>query len=202
MSRPAEVARGAARAGGLPRASANVVGCPGHDPADFLEMIVRPCEPGDWPSVWAILEPIFRSGETYAVPRDISSDGARSLWLDPAKRTFVAQDPPSGGLLGTYFLKPNAAGPGSHVCNCGYAVAADARGRGVASALCQHSQEEAQRLGFRAMQFNLVVSSNEGAVRLWQKLGFAIVGRLPGAFRHPSLGFVDAFVMYKHVVDR
>lgn len=105
-----------------------------------------------------------------------------------------------GAVIGTYFLKPNQPGLGSHVCNCGYVVAAQARGRGVAAAMCEHSQDQARALGFRAMQFNFVVATNESAVRLWQRQGFAVVGRLPGAFRHQKLGFVDALVMYKQLV--
>mgnify|MGYP001179023221 CR=1 FL=1 len=110
--------------------------------------------------------------------------------------TFVATDE-NGALLGTYYLKPNRAGPGDHVCNCDYIVSEDARGQAVVTQLCEHSQREAVRRGFRAMQFNLVVSTNEGAIHLWQKLGFDIVGTLPGAFRHPQQGYVDAFVIYK-----
>ena len=111
-------------------------------------------------------------------------------------RVSVAVDD-DGAILGTYYLKPNHEGGGAHVCNCGYMVAEQARGRGVASQLCEHSQAEARRRGFRAMQFNFVVSTNERAVRLWQSLGFQVVGRLPGAFRHPALGFVDALVMFR-----
>jgi len=110
----------------------------------------------------------------------------------------VARDP-SGAIIGTYYLKPNQPGLGSHVCNCGYVVSDRARGHGVATLMCVHSQQEAVRLGFRAMQYNLVVSTNDGAIRLWKKLGFDIVGTLPGAFRHPRMGFVDAFVMFKRV---
>ena len=153
----------------------------------------------DWPAVWTILEPIFRAGETYGFPLDVSEDGARSRWTDPPKAVFVVEDDESGAVLGTYYLKSNGEGPASHVCNCGYAVSVGARGRGIASAMCEHSQAEARRRGFRSMQFNLVSSSNEGAVRLWQKLGFEVVGTLPEAFNHPTQGFVDAFVMFKHL---
>lgn len=159
---------------------------------------IRPFEHSDWPSVWKIIEPVFRSGETYAFSTDISEAEARRAWIETPSVTYVAQDE-EGAVLGTYYIKPNQPGLGSHVCNCGYIVAENARGRGVASLMCDHSQNEAKRLGFRAMQFNLVVSTNEGAVRLWQNLGFEIVGRLPGAFRHPRHGFVDAFVMYKRL---
>ncbi|MGF1515928.1 MAG: GNAT family N-acetyltransferase [Elainellaceae cyanobacterium] len=156
---------------------------------------IRPAELGDWPSVWAIIEPVFRAGETYAFSPDLSEDEARHIWIDAPKATYIAEA--QGEVLGTYYIKPNQPALGAHVCNCGYIVGAQARGKGVASQMCEHSQREALRLGFRAMQFNLVVSTNEIAVRLWEKLGFSIVGTLPNAFKHSKLGFVDAFVMYK-----
>ncbi|MES1929177.1 acetyltransferase [Salinisphaera dokdonensis CL-ES53] len=153
----------------------------------------------DWAELWALIEPVFRAGETYSYPTDISEEQARAVWIEQPVATFVAVDAGTGELLGTYFLKPNQPGLGNHVCNCGYIVATKARGRGVASALCEHSQSEAIAHGFRAMQYNLVVETNTGAVRLWQRLGFEIVGQLPGAFRHPVEGEVDAFVMYKRL---
>jgi RimJ/RimL family protein N-acetyltransferase len=149
----------------------------------------------DWPAVWSILQPTFAAGDTYAYPPETSEAQARTLWAEAPLATYVARV--GGRISGTYYLKPNQPGLGAHVCNCGYVVAADARGRGIAAAMCEHSQREALALGFRAMQFNLVVATNTGAVRLWQRLGFAIVGTLPGAFRHRRLGDVDAHVMYK-----
>ena len=160
---------------------------------------IRPFHTDDWPQVWAILEPVFRAGETYSLDRDISQDEAYRIWVTAPTATFVCHD--EGSILGTYYIKPNHGGPGSHVCNCGYVVAPQARGRGLATAMCRHSQDQAHRLKFRAMQYNLVVSTNEGAVRLWEKLGFRTVGTLPGAFRHPTQGFVDAFVMFKTQED-
>lgn len=153
----------------------------------------------DWPAVWSILQATFRAGETYAFAPDITEAEGHAIWVEAPTATYVACDA-EGRILGTYFLKPNQPALGAHVCNCGYVVAASAQGRGVASRMCEHSQVEAVALGFRAMQFNFVVSTNEPAVRLWQKLGFAVVGRLPGAFRHPRLGYVDAFVMFKQLV--
>ncbi len=129
-------------------------------------------------------------GETYACPIDISEADARSAWLGKPAATYVAER--DGDVLGTYYLVANHPGPGSHVCNCGYAVSEAAQGRGVATRMCVHSQEEAIRLGFRAMQYNIVAASNTGAVRLWTRLGFDVVGTLPGAFRHPTIGLVDA----------
>lgn len=158
-------------------------------------MLIRPATPNDAPALWRILEPVIRAGETYALDRDLGERETLAYWLDPAKETFVAEE--SGRVLGTYFLRANQAGGGRHVCNCGYVTAADAIGRGVARRLCLHSLEHARARGYRAMQFNFVVSTNERAVRLWQSLGFEIVGRLPGAFEHPTLGYVDALVMYR-----
>jgi L-amino acid N-acyltransferase YncA len=128
-------------------------------------------------------------------------DQARRMWLEITEAAYVAQDD-DGELVGTYYIKPNQPTLGAHVANCGYMVAEQARGRGVASAMCEHSQEEAIRLGYRAMQFNLVVKTNQASVHLWKKMGFRVVGTLPGAFNHSKLGFVDAFVMYKVLVDK
>lgn len=150
----------------------------------------------DWPEIWAILEPVFREGETYAYAPDISEAEARRVWVEAPQSTYVARDE-TGAVLGTYYLKANQPGLGAHVCNCGYATGTAARGRGVASAMCEHSQVVAREAGFLHMQYNLVAASNEGAVRLWRKHGFEIVGALPGAFRHARQGFVDAYVMYK-----
>jgi ribosomal protein S18 acetylase RimI-like enzyme len=157
---------------------------------------IRPFQPKDWPSVWAVLEPTFRRGDTYAYPPEISEADARAAWIDAPMATFVACDD-EGTLCGTYYLKPNQPGLGAHVCNCGYVTGEAARGRGIASAMCEHSLREAAARGFRAMQFNLVVATNDGAIRLWKKHGFDVVAVLPGAFRHRSRGFVDALVMYK-----
>jgi ribosomal protein S18 acetylase RimI-like enzyme len=158
-------------------------------------MLIRPSEPRDHDAIWRILEPTFRAGETYPVPRDISRSGALAYWHSPGHSVFVAED--QDAIAGTYYLRANNSGGGEHVANCGYVVAPAAFGRGVARAMCAHSLDQARAHGFTAMQFNFVIASNERAVRLWQHLGFAIVGRLPGAFRHPRLGPVDAYVMMR-----
>ncbi|GGO80888.1 N-acetyltransferase [Marinobacterium nitratireducens] len=158
-------------------------------------MNIREATPKDFDRIWPIFHEIARAGDTYAYPRDIGKEAARALWIESPRKTFVAEE--GGQILGTYYIKTNQAGPGDHVCNCGYMVASSARGRGLASAMCEHSQQVARDLGYKAMQFNFVASSNEGAVRLWSRLGFATVGRLPKAFRHPARGYVDALVMYK-----
>lgn len=152
----------------------------------------------DWPAVWAILHSTFLAGDTYAFAPESSEAEIHKIWIETPTATFVACDT-DGRILGTYFIKPNQPSLGAHVCNCGYVVSSDAQGRGIASAMCQHSQAEAIAMGFRAMQFNFVVSTNERAVRLWEKLGFSVVGRLPEAFNHQRLGYVDAFVMFKQL---
>jgi len=147
-----------------------------------------------------MLHATFAAGDTYAFAPDSSEAEIFKAWIEAPRGTYVACSG-DGAIAGSYFLKANQPGLGSHVCNCGYVVAPQARGQGVASAMCVHSQLEALAQGFRAMQFNLVVSTNETAVRLWRKLGFDIVGTLPGAFRHAQLGYVDAFVMYKQLAS-
>lgn len=159
-------------------------------------MRIRPVMTADWPALWAILEPVIRAGETYTLPRDLDEAAARDYWLSPEHRVFVAELE-DGRIGGTYYLRTNQRGGGDHVCNCGYMTAPDLRGRGIARAMCEHSLETARGLGYRAMQFNFVVSTNHGAVDLWRRLGFAVVGTLPAAFHHPNLGYVDALVMWR-----
>jgi ribosomal protein S18 acetylase RimI-like enzyme len=155
---------------------------------------IRSANTNDADAIWRILEPVLRTGETYTLPRDIDRTEALAYWLAAGNQVFVAEE--DGDVVGTYYLRANQRGGGSHVCNCGYMTAAHAMGRGIARMMCLHSKEQAKRSSFRAMQFNFVVSTNERAVKLWQSLGFEIVGTLPLAFEHPSKGFVDAFVMF------
>lgn len=163
------------------------------------ELHIREADASDFAAIWPIFQHVVSAGETYGYDRDTDRAQAYTLWMENPRKTFVCEA--DGEIIGTYYLKNNQGGPGAHVCNCGYMVAPTARGRGVASAMCEHSQQLARALGYRAMQFNFVASSNEGAVRLWQQLGFDIVGRLPRAFNHPSQGYVDALVMYKWLAD-
>ena len=158
-------------------------------------MQIRPSLPRDADAIWAILEPTIRAGETYTLPVDMSRDDALAYWMSPDHQVFVAEE--NGPVVGTYFLRANQRGGGSHVCNCGYATAPHATGRGIARAMCTHSLDRAREQGFLAMQFNFVISTNERAVRLWESLGFKTVGRLPQAFRHPKEGLVDSLVMHR-----
>jgi ribosomal protein S18 acetylase RimI-like enzyme len=158
-------------------------------------MNVRAATPTDHGQIWEILEPIVRAGETYALPMDWSSEETLEYWFGPRHTVFVAEQ--ERQLIGTYYLKPNGLGGAAHVANCGYATRSDSSGRGVGRAMAQHSLEAARERGYRAMQYNFVIASNERAVKLWESLGFQVVGRLPGVYRHPRLGFVDALTMHR-----
>lgn len=158
-------------------------------------MHIRLATMSDAAAIWRILGPTIRAGETYTTERDMSEADAIAYWLGPDRETFVAED--HGEIVGTYFMRANQAGGGRHICNCGYMTSPSAAGRGVARAMCLHSLDHARSRGFLGMQFNFVVASNTRAVGLWQSLGFEIVGRLPNAFAHPGLGYVDALVMFR-----
>jgi L-amino acid N-acyltransferase YncA len=158
-------------------------------------MTIRPAGPSDANAVWSILEPAIRAGHTYTLPRDMEREQALAYWFSAGHSVFVAEQ--DGHSLGSYYLRANQKGGGAHVGNCGYMTAPWAAGQGVASAMCAHSLEYARSQGFRAMQFNFVVSSNHAAIHLWEKFGFRTVGRIPDAFLHPDLGYVDALVLYR-----
>jgi ribosomal protein S18 acetylase RimI-like enzyme len=160
-------------------------------------LAIRHAQSADRGGVWGILEPVIRAGEAYTLPRDLQREDALAFWFAAEHEVHVAEE--EGVTVGTYFLRANQGGGGAHVANCGYATAAAATGRGVGSAMCAHSLGRARERGFRAMQFNFVISSNERAVRLWQRHGFAIVGRLPKAFLHAELGYTEALVMYREL---
>ena len=159
------------------------------------DMNVREATEKDFDAIWSIFSEIVSAGETYAYPIETTKNEALNIWMKLPRKTYVAEE--DNQILGTYYIKTNQAGPGSHVCNCGYMVSSKARGKGLATAMCEHSQQVATEQGYKAMQFNFVASSNEGAIRLWSKLGFETVGRLPRAFNHPTQGYIDALVMYK-----
>lgn len=158
-----------------------------------LAVKIREATAADWPHIWSVLEPIIRAGDAYALPQTWREDEVRTYWFQAGNEVFVAEA--HGKLVGIYFLRANALGGGSHVANCGYATAAQARRQGIARAMCTRSLAHAKARGFHAMQFNFVVSSNAPAIALWRELGFEEIGRLPQAFRHPELGLIDVFVM-------
>jgi GNAT superfamily N-acetyltransferase len=158
-------------------------------------MTPREANTQDFDAIWPIFKSVAAAGDTYAYPRDITYEEALRQWMTVPRTTYVLEI--DGKILGTYYIKTNQAGPGDHVCNCGFMVTDEARGQGVATAMCLHSQDVARSLGYKAMQFNFVASTNHSAVNLWHKLGFDTVGRLDRAFLHPTQGYVDAFIMYK-----
>jgi len=166
---------------------------------DDAGLSIRPAWPGDFDAIWPILEAVIRQGETYALDPAMPREAARAWWMEAPRATWVAWR--GERAVGSYYIRTNQPGGGAHVCNCGYVVAPDARGQGIAARMCAHSQIEARRLGYAAMQFNFVVATNAGAIALWTRLGFATVGRLPGAFRHPKAGLTDALVMMKRLDD-
>jgi L-amino acid N-acyltransferase YncA len=158
-------------------------------------MTIRAALASDSDAIWAILERVIRAGETFALPRDMRRDEALSYWFAPTHDVFIALE--GNKAAGTHFLRANHSGGGAHVANAGYVTANESSGKGVARSMCVHSLDRARGLGFRVMQFNFVVSTNERALRLWQSFEFEIVGRLPEAFSHPSAGYVDTYVMYR-----
>ena len=161
---------------------------------------IRPFESADWPGIWVLLEPVFRAGETFPHDPSITEAEARTLWVEQSQAVLVALDA-SDNVVGSYYLRPNSLSLGAHVANAGYVVAEHCRRQGIGSRLCQDSLQAARRLGFRAMQFNLVVCTNTAGLRCWERNGFQVVGTLPGAFRHQRLGYVDALVMVQSVVE-
>jgi L-amino acid N-acyltransferase YncA len=159
---------------------------------------IRSATKKDRDTIWNIFHAIVAAGDTYAFDPKISREEALAYWFRADTHTYVAER--DGSVVGTYILKANQPGPGSHVANAAFMVASDAQGSGVGRRMAEHCLEEARRFGFRAMQFNFVVSTNKGAIRLWKQLGFDIVGTLPGAFRHPKRGCVDVYVMFRSLL--
>ncbi|GGB44187.1 acetyltransferase [Roseibium aquae] len=162
----------------------------------MTDVSIRSAEEQDGDGLWAILQPVFAAGETYAIDPDIDRAGALAYWTGGKKKVFVAERG-GGDLLGTYYLVRNQGGGGAHVCNCGFVTAASAQGMGIARLMLEHAFGAAKEGGFAAMQFNFVISANTRAINLWTRYGFDTVGRLPDAFFHPHEGYVDALVMYR-----
>jgi len=161
------------------------------------EVTIRAATPADRPAIWAMIGPVFRAGDTYAVDRDISRDDALAMWM--AEHAFVLCD--GAAPLGTYYIKRNQKGGGDHVCNCGFVTAREAEGHGVARAMLVDALARAPTLGFEAMQFNFVLANNARAVDIWRRAGFTQVGCIPRAFRHPADGYVDALILWKDLTD-
>ena len=161
-------------------------------------MKIRPTTEEDRDAIWKIFHEIVAAGDTYALDPNLSRKEALQYWCERSTRAYVAES--GGRVVGTYMLRPNQSGGGAHVANAGFMVAPNVHGQGVGHAMGEHCLGEARRMGFRAIQFNFVVSTNESAIHLWQDLGFEIVGTLPRAFRHPQRGYVDVYVMYRSLL--
>ena len=159
---------------------------------------IRQATEADHDGIWNIFHAVITPGDTYALDPQMSREEGLAYWFRADTRTYVAEN--DGRVFGTYILKPNQAAAGSHVANAAFMVAPDTRGLRVGRKMGEHCLGEAQRLGFRAMQFNFVVSTNEAAIRLWKRLGFNIVGTMPGAFRHPEKGYVDVYIMFRSLL--
>jgi len=157
--------------------------------------MIRAATQADADAIWSIFHTVITPGDTYVFDPQMPREEALAYWFRPDTHTYVAES--DGRVVGTCIVKPNQPALGSHVANAAFMVLPSARGSGIGRRMGEHCLAEARRLGFRAMQFNFVVSTNAAAVRLWQQLGFQIIGTLPGAFRHPQRGFVDAYIMFQ-----
>jgi ribosomal protein S18 acetylase RimI-like enzyme len=156
---------------------------------------IRKAIPSDHDKIWIILKEIIQSGDAFAYPANTTKEQMLAYWCHPDRHTYVALE--QGEIVGTFFLQNNQPGLGSHVANAAYAVGANTAGRGIGKYMGQYSLTEAKKLGYTAMQFNLVVKSNEKAVALWKKIGFEIIGEIPDAFNHAKNGLINAYIMYR-----
>ena len=156
---------------------------------------INPATSADEECIWALLQPVFSAGDTYAVDPLIDREAAIAYWMEADKTAFILRI--EGQAVGTYYIRPNQPGGGAHICNCGFITAPSARGKGVARRMLDHALIEAKQQGYRAMQFNFVLASNQRALALWQRNGFATIGRIPRAFLHPKQGYVDALILHR-----
>jgi GNAT superfamily N-acetyltransferase len=163
----------------------------------FAELKIRLATQTDWPAIWKIFRSVVQGGDTYAFPAELDEESALTIWFTAGAQVFVAER--EGRVVGTFFVKPNQPGLGSHIANAGFMVDPETHGAGIGRAMGEFALSWAKEQGYQAMQFNFVVSTNTGAVALWRKLGFAIIGTIPKGFRHAQLGYVDVYVMYREL---
>ena len=160
-------------------------------------MHIRKANETDYKGVWKIFSCVIATGDTYAFSPDTPESALQTYWFAESMDTFIAVEDEE--IVGTYFIKPNQPGLGSHIANCGYMVSPDHRGKGIGKLLCEHSIQFAKEKGYYGIQFNFVVSTNKVAVELWRKSGFRIIGTTPKGFRHKELGLVDSYIMFREV---
>lgn len=160
----------------------------------MTDLKIKFAEDADFEEIWRIFQKVISTGDTYVNRAETTKEEARAKWMNPFAKTFIAKI--NGKILGAYLIKPNQVDRGSHIANASYIVDNEARGKGVGKALALHSIAEAKKSGYRAMQFNFVVSTNKAAINLWQSVGFKIIGTAPKAFKHRDLGYVDAHIMF------
>ena len=160
-------------------------------------ILLRRATDAEWPAIWSIFRAVIATGDTYPYAPDMAEADARRTWMGPGLATYVAER--GGDIVGTYVMKPNQAALGAHVANVGYMVRPGTFGRGIGTAMAEHSLAEARAAGYRAMQFNAVVSTNARAVALWRRMGFQVIGTVPEGFRHRDLGYVDLLIMYRRL---
>ncbi|CAN5345264.1 GNAT family N-acetyltransferase [soil metagenome] len=156
---------------------------------------IRNAVESDKSAIWQIIKAVIAGGDTYVFAPDSAEDDMMAYWFTPDKNNYVAVE--DGDVLATFWLRPNQPGLGSHVANAAYMVSPAAMGKGIGKQIALWSLDEARRLGFTAMQFNFVVKSNTVAVRLWQSVGFEIIGEIPDAFNHSQDGLTNAYIMYR-----
>ena len=160
-------------------------------------MKIRETNPNDYNSVWEIFRNVIKTGDTYVFDPDTKKEDLSNHWFAPYMKTYVAEE--QNEILGTYIIKPNQIDLGSHIANCSYMVKPNAQGKGVGKLLCKHSIENAKILGFKAIQFNIVVSTNKTAIKIWKKFEFKIIGTIPNGFKDIKLGYVDAYIMHREL---
>jgi len=161
-------------------------------------MIIRKATINDLEEIWKIFETVIKTGDTFAFPPGTGKDELQKIWFAPGMNTFVAED--NGKITGSYFIRPNQPGLGSHIANCGFMVDPEVRAMGIGGQLCEHSIQIAKELGYKGIQYNLVVSTNEKAVKLWERFGFKIIGTIPGGFNHQEFGYVNAYIMFRAII--
>lgn len=160
--------------------------------------MIRLATPNDYDAIWTIFQAVIQTEDTHVFPKDTPKESLEQHWFAPYMHTYVLEQ--AGDIVGTYIVKANQMGLGDHIANAGYMVHPQQQGNGFGKMLCEHSLHTAKTLGFLAMQFNIVVSKNKGAVGLWKKYGFEIIGTTPNGFRHAQLGLVDTYIMYRSLV--